>query len=346
MRESTIKRPAVKKAVRKAVRRSAKKSALLAMAGILMILMFIAGCAGSPDHTVSPNAGDQVAADSGEESASEPEVTSEPGATSEPGESSNFNTEMMITVVSREEGSGTRGAFIELLGLERDGIDYTSPEAVIGNGTSAVLSSVASNTYAIGYVSLGSLNDTVRAVPVNGVLPSPATVQDGTYPVFRSFYLAVTNLSDAAQDFVDFILSAEGQEVVSGRGYITVDPNAQPFTGGNVSGDVVITGSTSVAPIMDHLREAYIALNPNVAVEVHSTGSGAGITAARDGSVDIGMSSRELRDSELAYVDAVAIAYDGIAIIVNNDNPLVDIVAEDVRLVFEGLLVSWRDFFD
>lgn len=293
-----------------------KKFKLLAIATMLSGTMILAACANSTPTTTATEAA-----------------------------SDDFNAARQINVISREEGSGTRGAFIELLGIEVDGIDHTYAEADIANGTSVVVTTVAGNTYAIGYISLGSLNDTVTAVPINGVPATPETVQNGTYPVFRSFYLAARELSDIAQDFLNFVLSTEGQEIVASRGYIVVDSNAPAFSGSNPSGTVVVTGSTSVAPVMERLAEAYREINPDAIVEVHSSGSGAGITAAIDGTADIGMSSRDLRAEELASVDAVAMAHDGIAIIVNNDNPITSLTPEEVRQMFTGSITQWSDLF-
>ena len=261
-------------------------------------------------------------------------------------ETTEFNHNMAIAVVSREEGSGTRGAFVELLGIERGGIDHTFIEADVKNGTSAVINTIAGNLYSIGYISLSSLNDTITGVSIDGVSAEAETVQDGTYPLYRTFYFAMGDLSEAASDFMNFVLSAEGQALVESGGYITVDENAPEFTGADVNGTVVITGSTSVFPIVELLSEIYREINPNVNVEVHSTGSGAGITAAIDGTADLGMSSRGLRETELDQVDAVPFAYDGIAIIINNNNPMTDMTAEQVRQIFEGEVFRWDAVVD
>ncbi|MCL2398264.1 MAG: substrate-binding domain-containing protein [Defluviitaleaceae bacterium] len=259
---------------------------------------------------------------------------------------SGFNVNRAINVISREDGSGTRGAFIELLGIEIDGVDHTSSEADIANGTSVVITSVSGNIYAIGYISLGSLNNTVSAVSIEGVPASPETVQDGSYPIFRSFNLAIGNLNAVAQDFLDFVLSAEGQAIVVAGGYISVDATAPAFAGGGASGNVVITGSTSVAPVMERIAEAYMTVNPSANVEVHSSGSGAGITAARDGTADIGMSSRALHAHELEVVDSITVAHDGLAIIVNNNNPLENLSVEEIRQVFMGNIHNWSDLLN
>jgi len=262
--------------------------------------------------------------------------------------SDGFNQNREINVISRETGSGTRDAFIELVGVQvRDGggnvVDQTSSEAYIAPGTSIVLSRVETNVYAIGYISLGSLNDSVRAVPINGVLPTVTAVQNGTYPIFRAFNLAVpAEVSDLTQDFIDFILSAEGQAVVEGRRYVPVASNALTYSGPHgMTGTVVVLGSTSVAPVMEHLKEAYEAINPGVTIEVQSAGSSAGINSARDGLADIGMSSRELTESELAVLGSIPIAYDGVTVIVHNDNPISGLTIEQVRQIFVGELTRW-----
>jgi len=309
-----------------------KKLSLLATATLFLIL--------SACSPAAPAAAPAPAAPAAPAQAAAP-APAAPAAPAAP--ESDFNASRQINVISREEGSGTRDAFVELLEIEVDGVDHTSLEADIAQGTSVVIATVAGNTYAIGYISLGSLNDTVQAVAIDGVSASPATVQNGTYPVFRAFNLAVGDLSDVAQDFLDFVLSAEGQEIVAGRGYITVGANPPAFTGGDVSGTVVVTGSTSIAGVMERLAEAYVALNPDANVEVHSSGSGAGITAARDGTADIGMASRELRDTELEYVASVTMAFDGIAIIINNDNPVESLSSEEVRRIFIGELTTWSE---
>ena len=248
-----------------------------------------------------------------------------------------------IDVISREAGSGTRGAFIEVLGIEQDGVDRTYVEAVIQTGTGAVITAVAGNESAIGYISLGALRDDVRAVPINGVAASAANVQNGSYSLFRNFNLAVPReLSPLAQDFLDFILSAEGQAVVA-AGYISAVDNAPAFTGGELSGNLEITGSTSVAPLMERLAQAYMDITSGVNIEVHSSGSGAGITDAIEGRADFGLSSRELRPSELESVDNVLIAHDGLAVIVHNSNNVASLTPEQVRDIFIGELSRWDD---
>ena len=262
---------------------------------------------------------------------------------------SGFNHDRQINVISRENGSGTRAAFIEVLGIEVTGDDgtvrdMTSDDAEIAPGTSIVLSRVEENTYAIGYISLGSLNDNVRAINIDGVSATAANVQNGTYPLFRTFYIAVQeDLDELTADFVNFILSAEGQAVASSRGYVPVAATSPAYVAsGNLSGTIVVSGSTSVEPLMQRLREAYEAIHSNVTVEVHAGGSGAGINAAISGLADIGMSSRTLRPSELEEVNAHAIAHDGLAVIVNNENPIPNLTPEQVRQIFVGDITRWN----
>ncbi len=253
-----------------------------------------------------------------------------------------------ITVISREDGSGTRGAFIELLKIEEkdasgNKVDKTTKEAVIAQGTDVVLTQVKENKNAIGYISLGSLNDTVKALKVDGVEATAANVKSGTYKVSRPFNVATKgSLSPVAQDFMDFILSKEGQAVVS-KSYITINENAPAYSGTKPSGKVVVAGSSSVTPIMEKLKEAYIALNPNATIEVQMSDSTSGMKAAMDGVCDIGMASRKLKDSEKEKLTSTAIALDGIAIIVNKNNALTDISSANIKKIYTSELKKWAD---
>ena len=255
-----------------------------------------------------------------------------------------------INVISREDGSGTRGAFIELFGIEQkdaDGnkVDYTTDDADITNSTSVMMTSVAGNPAAIGYISLGSLNETVKALEIDGVAASVENVKTGDYKVVRPFNIATrSELSEAAQAFIAFILSADGQAVVEANGYIAAVEGAEAFAGSDVSGKVVVAGSSSVTPVMEKLREAYLALNPNAEIEVQQSDSTAGMTAAIDGVCDIGMASRELKDSELeAGLTSTVIARDGIAVIVSNDNPVTGLTADQVRAIYMGEVTDWDE---
>ncbi|MDR3349042.1 MAG: substrate-binding domain-containing protein [Acidaminococcales bacterium] len=257
-----------------------------------------------------------------------------------------FERGKSITVVSRESGSGTRGAFIELLGIEArtpDGArkDMTTKEAIIANKTDVMISNVANAPYAIGYISLGSLNSSVKALIVDGVAATTGNVKNGSYKISRPFMLATgSNLSALAGDFIGFILSAEGQKVVS-NGYIPVNSAAAAYKGSRPSGKITVAGSSSVTPIMEKLKEAYIALNPAAAIEIQMSDSTSGMLAAINGSCDIGMASRDLKSSELERLKAIPIALDGIAVIVNRENPVSGMTSRQIKDVFTGALEYW-----
>ena len=254
-----------------------------------------------------------------------------------------------ITVVSREDGSGTRGAFVELLGIEQkdangNKVDMTTLDAKITNSTSVMMTTIEGDVNAIGYISLGSLNETVTAVSVDGVEATAENVANGTYAVQRPFNIAVKeNVSEAAQDFINFILSAEGQAIVEKSGYIAV--GEQPaYEPANVSGKVVVAGSSSVTPVMEKLKEAYVALNPNVEIEVQQNDSSTGMQYTIDGLCDIGMASRELKDSETeAGLMPTVIAQDGIAVIVNNESGITDLSAEQIMNIYTGEVTTWEE---
>lgn len=260
-----------------------------------------------------------------------------------------FDQNAEIGVISREEGSGTRGAFIELFGIEEkdaDGnkVDKTTSSAVITDKTSVMMTTVSGDLYSIGYISLGSLNDTVKSVKIDGVEASVANVENETYKIVRPFNIVTKDgLSEAAQDFIDFILSADGQKVIEDNGYIAVS-DAAAYSGKIESGKVVIHGSSSVTPVMEKLKEAYIALNPGVSVEVQQSDSTTGVTDAIDGTCDIGMASRDLKDTEAEKgVTGTVIAMDGIAVIVNNDSPVEELSSEQVKSIFTGETTVWSD---
>lgn len=255
-----------------------------------------------------------------------------------------------ISVYSREDGSGTRGAFIELFGLEEkdaDGnkVDMTTQSAAITNSTSVMMTSVASDPAAIGYISLGSLNDTVKALTIDDVAATTENVKSGDYKVSRPFNIVTTdNLTDAAQDFIDFIMSADGQAVVEENGYIAVDDNAPAYTPSNASEKVVVAGSSSVTPVMEKLAEAYKAQNPDATIEVQQSDSTTGVNMAVDGTCDIGMASRELKDSETeAGVFATPIAQDGIAVIVSPTTSVDGLTSDQVKDIFSGAVTNWAD---
>ena len=252
-----------------------------------------------------------------------------------------------ITVVSREDGSGTRGAFIELFGIEEADasgkkVDKTTEDANITNSTEVMMQTVAGNSAAIGYTSLGALNSSIKALKVDGAEATVANVKSGSYKVTRPFNIATKdNLSDAATDFINYILSAEGQKVVEDKGYIS-EGNKGAFTSNGASGKVVVGGSSSVTPVMEKLIEAYKKDNPNVTLELQQSDSTTGMTKAAEGTLDIGMASRELKDSEKAKgLKDTKIAIDGIAVMVNKDNSLDSITSAQVKAIFTGQTTDW-----
>ena len=259
-----------------------------------------------------------------------------------------FDKNRTISVVSREDGSGTRGAFIELFGIEEKDAsgnkkDKTTKEAIIANKTDVMLTNVSGDKYAIGYVSLGSLNNSVKALKIDGVEATVENVANGTYKVARPFNIATKEeVSDVTQDFINFILSAEGQNVVA-DGYIKISSQAEPFTSNNAKGKIVIEGSSSVTPVMEKLKEAYLAVNPNVNIEIQLSDSTSGMNAAINGTCDIGMASRELKDREKAELRATAIALDGVAVIVNPENPADNLTSEQIKSVFTGEITKWSE---
>ena len=255
-----------------------------------------------------------------------------------------------ITVMSREDGSGTRGAFVELTGVEQkneagEKVDNTTVEANITNSTSVMITSVAGTTTAIGYISLGSLNDTVKAISVDGVAPSVDTIKSGEYALARPFNIVTTGeVGELAQDFIRYILSAEGQAVIEENGYIAIAEDAESYSASGLQGEVTVGGSSSVTPVMEKLAEHYMALNKDMKVSVQQSDSTTGVTSALEGIFDIGMASRALKDSELeAGAQGTAIAMDGIAVIVNPENPVSDLATEAIRKIFTGEMTDWAD---
>lgn len=286
-----------------------------------------------------------LAACGGSEEVTE-DATSEGTATEET--SGNFDTTGTINVVSREDGSGTRDAFIEITGvLGDDDVDNTYVEASIQSSTGAVMSTVSGDSNAIGYISLGSLDDSVRAVNVEGVEASSEEIQSGNYAIYRPFNVAYFGeLSAEAQDFWNFVFSPEAQEIVTSEGYIAISEDQQVAYEGNAdaSGSITVGGSTSVTGVMEAIVDAY---NQNqagdVTVEIISNGSGAGMTGAIDGTNDIGMASRELSEDESSQLESAPMALDGIAVVVHNDNPLEDLTVEQVRQIFTGEVTTWDE---
>lgn len=291
-----------------------KKSVSLLLAG-LMLCGALAGCGGN--NNTAENTDSQTS-----------ESTGTSGA---------------IHVVSREDGSGTRGAFVELTGVEDDNGDNTTVEAEIANRTDAVLTTVAGNEAAIGYVSLGSLNDTVKAVTVDGVEATVDNVKSGTYTLSRPFNIATKGEpTGVAADFINFIMSADGQAIV-GEDYITVNDEAEAFTSDGSSGQITVGGSSSVSPVMEQLIEAYKAVNPNAQIDLQTSDSTSGMTGAMDGTFAIGMASRELHDDEAGQLTAQAIAMDGIAVIVNPANTVDNLTMDQIRSIYVGETTDWSE---
>ena len=260
-----------------------------------------------------------------------------------------FDSSKEINIITREDGSGTRGAFIELFGIEQkndagEKVDYTADTAAVTNSTSVMMTTVAGDLYSIGYISLGSINDTVKAIQIDGISASVDNIKNGTYQIARPFNIATKEgLSEAAQDFIDFIMSADGQTVVEENGYITVS-NASAYGGKVDSGKIVVAGSSSVTPVMEKLKEAYLEKNPGVTIEIQQSDSSTGMSDAIDGTCDIGMASRELKDSEIeSGLTSTVIAMDGIAVIVNNDNEIDNLTSDQVKAIFTGESTVWSD---
>lgn len=258
-----------------------------------------------------------------------------------------FDASKTISVVTREEGSGTRDAFTELTGvLVKDGdnkTDNTTTSAVTINSTEAVITNVKDNDAAIGYISLGSLNDTVKALKIGGVEATADNVKSGDYAVSRPFNIAYKGeLSDVAQDFVDYIMSSDGQKIVSDNGYVTVSENAA-YSGKKPSGKISVAGSSSVSPVMEKLAEAYQKVNTNAKVEIQTSDSSAGMQSAMGGTCDIGMASRDLKDEEKSALKVETIAKDGIAVIVNNANTCADLTLDQVKSIYTGETTVWSD---
>ena len=261
---------------------------------------------------------------------------------------SDWDSSNDITIVSREDGSGTRGAFIELFGIEEkkdvEKVDMTTDDAQITNSTSVMLTTVAGDDYAIGYVSLGSLNDTVKALKIDGEEATEQNIKDGKYKICRPFNIATKKGADneVAKDFIAYIMSKEGQQVISDNGYIG-DDSAEAYAGSKPSGKAVVGGSSSVSPVMEKLIEAYKKVNTGAEIELQTTDSTTGMTAAIDGSYDIGMASRELQDEEKDKLDSQVIATDGIAVIVNKNNTTDELSSDQVKTIYTGDATTWDE---
>ena len=297
----------------------------------LISLTMLTACAGSnAPETVPPPAPAPAPA------ANDPAPAPEPAA---PPATADFDADRVIAVFTREDGSGTRDAFVSITGVGDD----MYIEAVVQNETAQILTSVETNDTGIGYVSVGSLSDSVKALAIDGVLPSNDTIMDGTYSLQRPFLVAVTDEKKndpLVQDFVDFMLSDEGQALSATRWTQAVG-NPSAYSPSGLSGTLKVGGSTSVEPLMQQMREAYIAINPGVEIEISGGGSGTGINEATEGILDIGMSSRELRDNEKEALTDIPIALDGVAVIVNAANPLTGLSLDQVRDIFVGDITRW-----
>ena len=320
------------------------KKVLSTILALTLCASMLAGCGGNGGS--SSSAADSSASESSastsstssESSASESESSSEASA-------EGTSASGPITVVSREDGSGTRGAFVELIGVvDEEDNDMTTVDAEISNSTEVVIQSVAGNTGAIGYISLGSLDDTVKGVNIDGVEPTAENIENGSYTVSRPFNVATKGelTNEAAQDFMNYIMSEEGQAIVA-EDYIPIS-GVEAFESNGASGTVTVSGSSSVSPLMQKLIEGYNTVNPNVEIELQTSDSTTGMTDAINGMSDIGMASRELKQEELdAGLVNTVIATDGIAIIVNNESPITDLTTEQVRDIYLGNITDWSE---
>ena len=274
--------------------------------------------------------------------------SSDSGSSDDKSSKGDWDSSNDITIVSREDGSGTRGAFIELFGIEekKDGekVDMTTDDAQITNSTSVMLTTVAGDDYAIGYVSLGSLNDSVKALKIDGAEATADNIENGSYKVSRPFNIAVKKDLDneVAKDFMAYIMSTEGQEIVSNEKYIPVS-DVEAYAGSKPSGKCVVGGSSSVSPLMEKLIEAYKKVNPNADIELQTSDSTTGMTSTIEGSYDIGMASRELKDDEASELEATVIATDGIAVIVNKANTADELSADQVKSIYVGDVTTWDE---
>lgn len=291
----------------------------LAVVGVSLLAM-LTGCSSTGDSSTASDAGDNTAMS---------------GA---------------ISVISREEGSGTRSAFVELFGIEEEDangekVDNTTEEAITTNNTAAMITNVSGDPNAIGYVSLGSLNDTVKAVKIDGNEATAENVKAGTYKVSRPFNIVTKTdgVSELAQDFINYIMSTDGQAIVEEEGYVPMDTTTE-YSSNGATGTLTVGGSSSVAPVMEKLAEAYEAVNTDADVQVTTTDSSTGVTSTIEGSYAIGMASRAVKDEEISKgVTATQIAIDGVAVIVNNENTMDDLTSDQVKNIFTGSVTDWSE---
>lgn len=292
-----------------------KKGLTLGMAAVLGIISFTCGCGSSNDGIIEDPTGE-------------------------------------ITVISREDGSGTRGAFVELLGIEQkneDGekFDYTTMLAEVTNSTAVMLQSIMGNDNAIGYISLGSLSDNVKAISIDGVYPSIESVKDGSYPVARPFNIVydASALDEAGQDFLTFVMSEQGQAIVEEKGYVS-QGNTGVYQPAKASGEITISGSSSVTPVMERIAEEYKEINPNVSIEVQQSDSTTGVSSVVEGVSDIGLVSRAIKEAELSQgLTPLTIAMDGIVVVIHKENALEGLTAEQVRDIYMGTLTDWEETY-
>lgn len=325
-----------------------KRKMCLLVCGLLTVGA-LAGCGSTSDTTADSSAATTDSAETSEDTDAAEEEEEEEKESEADEESTDFDKSSDISVVSREDGSGTRGAFIELFGVEEkdangEKIDYTTEEAIIANSTEIVMTTVAGDDYAIGYSSLGSLNDTVKAVWIDGAEPTAENINNGSYTIARPFNIATKgDVSEITQDFINYILSADGQAIIEDNGYIKAS-DAAAFESNGATGKIVIAGSSSVTPVMEKLQEAYQKVNTGAEIEIQESDSTTGMTAAMDGTCDIGMASRELKDTELdGGLTPTVIAKDGIAVIVNKNNPIEELTKDQVKSIFKGDVTTWEE---
>ena len=280
------------------------------------------------------------------EEAATTEETSEEPATEEEAPAETSMEDYDFTVVSREDGSGTRGAFIEIVGLEEkdeagEKIDTTTLDAIIQNSTNGVMQTVAQEPEAIGYISLGSLNDTVKAVKVDGAEATEENIENGSYTIARPFNLAYKDgeLNELAEDFLAFTLSTQAQEITKEHGYVA-STETEDYEAKGLEGTITVAGSTSVTPLIEAMAEKYKELNPGATIEIQSTGSSSGIESAIDGAADIAMASRELKDEEKEVLTPVVIAVDGIAVVVNPESNVEDLTIDQIKEIFNGTITN------
>ena len=317
------------------------KKVLSILLAAAMVMSLAACSSGSDETTAAPT----TAAGTESTTAAGGEETEAPATEA----ASNFDTTMAISVNTREDGSSTRSAFVELMGIEQEDesgetVDMTTLDASVNNSTSVMMTAVQNNPYAIGYISMGSMDDTVvKAVAIDGVEATVENVSNGTYAVSRPFNIATgSEVSEVAQDFINYIMSADGQAVISEEGYISV-AEGEAYTASGLSGTVVVAGSSSVTPVMEKLAEAYEALNADVDIQIQESDSTTGMNLAMEGSCDIGMASRDLKDEELSSLTGTTIAMDGIAVIVNLENPVSDLTSEQVMQIYTGEVTTWSE---